>query len=242
MKARRAPAEETIAPPKWWAQILPGNGRAADLAWADAAEKITTDAHPERAALGIPLHATTREIGARARAVRARWQEDDRRRNGGAQHRIPAKVAGLGRALDLVIEDDGRRTLLPLAGSLLLAPADAFDRAPGAGRIYIVRGKLEDERAPESGEKGAEAFRKWHARAPDLVGYIDTPPPAGERIGRAVRIGYASDKWTKPGEFVEYEHDFTTPGPLVYSTGEERPRALILVGGRFTITKRGIVE
>lgn len=241
MKVRATGRTKNTAAPKWWGRIDDGPGRAAELAWCDAAQDAT-EHDGDGSKIGIPSHATRADVVARVRAVRRKWAEADRRRNPGTTHAIPAKAAALGRALDIVIEDDGRRTKLALRGSLLLAPVDAFDRRAGAGRLFIVRGKLEDTRAPTAGEKGAEAFKKWHARPADLVGYVDTPPPAGVLIGRAVRIGYASDKWNRARSFVDYEHDFTAPGPLVYSTGEERPRALVLVGGRFTITNRGIVD
>lgn len=234
-------AAATVKPPKWWGRIDDGPGRAAELAWADAAQDAT-EHDGDGSKIGIPSHATRAEIVARVRAVRRKWAEHARRKNPGVAHAIPAKVTCLGRALDLVCEDDGARSKLSLRGCLLLAPPDAFQRSPGAGRIYIVRGKLEDTREPNAGEKGAEAFRRWHSRAADLVGYVDTPPAAGVLLGRGVRIGYASDKWNRAGRSVDYEHDFTAPGPLVYSTGEERPRALVLVGGRFTVTNRGIVD
>ena len=241
-------ATKTTKPPKWWGRIDEGPGRLAELAWSEHAAKLArvgaqTPSNEERAALGIPPYTSAAEIRARARAVREKWAAAERRKNpGNISHAIPAKVTCLGRALDLVCEDDGARSKLSLRGCLLLAPPDAFQRAPGSGRIYIVRGKLEDTREPNASEKGAEAFKRWHSRAADLVGYVDTPPPAGVLLGRGVRIGYASDKWNRAGRSVDYEHDFTAPGPLVYSTGEERPRALVLVGGRFTVTNRGIVD
>lgn len=161
-------------------------------------------------------------------------------------HRVPAITAHLGRALDVVIErNDGEREKWDeIRGFQLLAPADAMDRSPGAGRLYVVAGKLEDREPVELGDHAdaEHTYQQWHRRPADVTGRIEVPDAIGVPLGRAIRIGYKSDKFGRKGAEVAYEHDFSEPYPRVYVTSRKAPRAMVLSGGNFTVSGRGIED
>jgi hypothetical protein len=185
-----------------------------------------------------------------ARAMRRQldWIEtleprDNRRRRNPA-HTIPRRVAQLGTVLDLVVERDGAREIYreEIRGAFLLAPENGMERSPGGGRLYIVRGELSGKRPIEEGDapRAQETYEEWHrSHGPDAIGMLQVPDAVDVPVGRAVRIGYKSDKFG--GKVASYEHDFEDPQPRVYSTGGDPPRALVIVGGGFTLSGRGIV-
>lgn len=161
----------------------------------------------------------------------------------GPSHRIPARTVELGEVLDLVVELNGERLIYrdEVRGMWLLAPDNAMDRAEGGGRLYLVRGELAGGRDPEDARpEGQRTFERWHqSHGPDQIGSLEVPDSVGVPVGRAVRIGYKSDKFG--GKTAAYEHDFESPFPKVYATRKDNPKALVIVGGGFTVSPRGIV-
>ena len=159
-------------------------------------------------------------------------------------YRIPAVTARLGAALDLVTESSGKRTRHDLGDDWqLLTDADAIDRTDGRARLYLVRSELSDK-VPNRLDRASaiRTFERWHDRRPEFIGGLhDLPDKIGQPIGRAVTIGYRSDKWKQPGKTIDYQHDFRDGRPpLVYVDQTHNPRAFLLTGGSIRVTERGI--
>lgn len=162
-----------------------------------------------------------------------------------ARKTIPALTVSLGRTLELVtLEGDNVTTWSEVNGWYLLTTANAFDQPPGRASLFIVPGEFEaDLGAVEDESAAARAYRRWHERDFDFVGLLDVPDSAGTKIGRALRLDYASDKWNRRGRVIEYTHDFTDGGalpPVVYVRNRANPKAFVLSGGHMQITEAGI--
>lgn len=160
-------------------------------------------------------------------------------------YRIPPVTVHLGEALDLVTQGNGKRTRHDLTGWQVLTDADATERSDGRARLYLVKGELSDK-VPNNIDRNS-AVRTWQIwnrkPRPDLVGGIyDLPEKIGQHIGRAVSIGYRSDKYGKTGKSIDYDHDFREGAkpPLVYADNATDPRALVVTGGSIRVTGRGI--
>jgi len=118
-------------------------------------------------------------------------------------------------------------------------------RAEGTEWRDVLRsrnGSRNDEAETEAGATYAE----WHEREPEQVTHAeDLPDVIGIYIGRALRIGYRSDKWHERGQTEDYDHDYTEQGydpPEVWADHADlsRARAIVIVGGNQRITADGI--
>ncbi len=160
-----------------------------------------------------------------------------------ARKLIPPVTVSLGRALELVtLEGDNVTRWDEVAGWHLLTTADAFNREPGYASLFIVPGEFTGDLG-DAPTAAARAYRRWHKRDFDMVGALEVPDSAGTKIGRALRLDYASDKWNRRGAIIEYTHDFTEDEalpPIAYVRNREDPKAFVLSGGHMTITERGI--
>jgi hypothetical protein len=89
-------------------------------------------------------------------------------------------------------------------------------------------------------DKGAlNVFRRFNGFDPTEIQQIHIP---GLKLGKNwVKLGdvselcYLSDKWH--GEMIEYSHTFDDP-PLLLT--DPSSKVLLIAGGKFKITKRGI--
>lgn len=82
---------------------------------------------------------------------------------------------------------------------------------------------------------------QWHRRNPQGIYEIDIDLEPGQpwvELGAAKEIVYQSDKWDYEKKF--YEHKFAPGYPrlLAHPTDD----ALLIVGGKFQITKRGLLR
>ncbi len=167
-----------------------------------------------------------------------------------ARKLIPPVTVSLGRTLELVtLEGDNVTRWDEVAGWHLLTTADAFDREAGYASLFIVPGEFRTEDYGDPDDFGgdetayARAYRRWHQRDFDMIGMLKIPDSAGTKIGRALRLDYASDKWNRRGAVIEYTHDFTEGDalpPVAYVRNRKDPKAFVLTGGHMTITERGI--
>lgn len=175
------------------------------------------------------------------------------RKNPPAHLHIPATVAQLGHVLDLTTQSDATRTTWEagdVGGLIMATDADAMDRKPGTAALYLLRGStrkasLMPNQAPII-EDAQQTYEQWHERDPrHVVTLDDLPDLIGIYIGRALRIGYRSDKWHERGTTEDYDHDYTEPGyepPEVWADHVHlgQARAIVIVGGNQRITADGI--
>ena len=112
--------------------------------------------------------------------------------------------------------------------------------------IYLLPTKNAETRSVPTSETtrkhGRAMFRKWSAFLPDNLIAFKVPDSAVElhKIGVAVAIQYASNKWT--GKTISYIHDFTR-APVVYADRSKNIRAvgILATNGKTLCTARGIV-
>ena len=88
-------------------------------------------------------------------------------------------------------------------------------------------------------EKSAKLFRRWAARDPVQVGTITVGDYGMKPYGRAKHIVYRSDKW-HPGDTEDYIHKFGKNVRMAVSSGKPA-KAMMISGGRLTVTERGLV-
>ena len=95
-------------------------------------------------------------------------------------------------------------------------------------------------------EHAAELYERWNEREAEHVTDVDgLPDLIGIYVGRAMRIGYSSDKWNARGKSIDYEHDFSERGHIAPECWADTAdladaRALAIVGGTMRITEDGI--
>jgi hypothetical protein len=92
---------------------------------------------------------------------------------------------------------------------------------------------------PDDIERAAELYREFREEEPRVAGFRDISlPEAVFEIGVCQFIGYLT---THAGKETAYVHGFA-PGsqPSLYTSG--RRSELLLLGGRFRMTPRGIVD
>jgi hypothetical protein len=163
---------------------------------------------------------------------------------------VPKTVVQLGTVLDLSTVRGRARTLWEgsdVGGMLLCTSARGMDGAPGRAPLYLLRvdRRLNPDNPP--GETAAaDTYERWHERAPDGIAELDgLPDDLPHYIGRALRVGYRSDKWGKRGEVKDYDHDYTEPGyapPGVWADDPDlsKARAILVRGGNQRVTEEGI--
>jgi hypothetical protein len=151
---------------------------------------------------------------------------------------------GTARQLDAV---DGRRWSWKVREAWpVFVPEGAEQLAAGAGRIYIVRptGASAPSDPPAPGTRASDTFREWHAFDPSEQYQLDVPAVAefGPAVGSACGIIYRSDKYGDG--VIDYDHTFKSGAePSIAVVGTiDSPRAILLRGGAFRITRRGIVD
>jgi len=88
-------------------------------------------------------------------------------------------------------------------------------------------------------EKSAKLFQRWAARDPVEVGKLRISDYQMKPYGRARHIVYRSDKW-HPGRTEDYIHDFGPKVRMAMAAGSP-PAAIMISGGRLTVTERGLV-
>jgi hypothetical protein len=128
---------------------------------------------------------------------------------------------------------------------------DEYIRAPSAAEAKAhARATIAKQRArtgnPQHGGAAADTYERWHRRAPGEVCELDKlPDDLPHYIGRALRIGYRSDKWHGRGDAEDYDHDYTEPGyspPGVWADDPDlaKATAIVIRGGNQRITPGGI--
>jgi hypothetical protein len=126
----------------------------------------------------------------------------------------------------------------------VLVPAGAEQLAPGAGRLFLVPPPSSTSSAPPEPSAAAATFAEWHGFDARRLYAHDVPlcEEFGAPVGRALRIVYRSDKWDR--KHIDYDHTFKASDPPAVSIlgTAEAPRAILVRGGVFRTTARGLVD
>lgn len=163
---------------------------------------------------------------------------------------VPPETVLLGFVLDLVVEDSAGEVRLAIDewhGWAMVTTPGGMDATAGRARLYLLdRGETRDEGDLDAGKPrllASDTYARWHRRGAERLLELTVPDTIGYPQGRVRRIGYRSDKWSKRGEFEDYEHDFPEgEEPLLYTDTEflDDAHAALLVGGQMRITEGGI--
>ena len=84
------------------------------------------------------------------------------------------------------------------------------------------------------------AYHEWHQQPHRGVKHVDIDLNNDDvwvEIGKLVRIDYWSDKWDR-GDSAIYTHKSSKPGIFRHPTAD----AILICGGRFEISKRGLIR
>lgn len=164
-------------------------------------------------------------------------------------YRIPAQTVLLGTVLDLDVDRNATTRIFieEWKGWLMLTSTTAMDLQRGRARLFLVKmpARVRSSSGRRTSLRGAEVFERWHEREPESALQYEVPDSIGFIQGRALRIGYSSDKWKPRGKHVHYDHSFIEHGarpPKLYTDRAtiETSRAAVLVGGDMGISERGI--
>lgn len=164
----------------------------------------------------------------------------------GALASNPPKFVQIGTARQLDAVDGRRYSWKVREAWPVFVPEGAEQLPAGAGRIYIVRptGASAPSDPPAPGTRASDTFREWHAFDPSEQYRLDVPAVVefGPAVGVAYCIIYRSDKYGDG--MIDYDHKFKADSePTIAVVGTlESPRAILLRGGAFRITRRGIVD
>src|SRR4029077_13605581 len=97
---------------------------------------------------------------------------------------------------------------------------NGFELQPGRSKLFLFRQSDDEQARARDYSRAARAYERWHKREAKRVDVQDVPDELKHYQGRALRIGYSSDKWGARGKRRAYEHDFTGRGgrpPLLYT-------------------------
>ncbi len=86
----------------------------------------------------------------------------------------------------------------------------------------------------------AKITERFKARAAESTHEISIPKVPLKNLGTAVHIVYRSDKWN-PGHDVDYIHDFKDGVQLYCGPTLKNPQVFLCMGGKLTVTERGLV-
>jgi hypothetical protein len=92
----------------------------------------------------------------------------------------------------------------------------------------------------KAAERAARDFKRfhWDDEAREIIEATAPGVPRGAvlyQLGELVQIVYRA---SKAGDVFDWEHDFKTPRPALAAT---RAGGLVIVGGSYSVTDRGIV-
>jgi hypothetical protein len=141
---------------------------------------------------------------------------------------IPARLVKLGRALDVRIELGDKRMKLAWTTPHWLC-CDVRNRT-----LFIIPQPQTDGRRPVArSTRAAASYRQFHDFEPSADVRTKVRTRAPKFRGRAVTIGYRSNKWT--GKAVSYEHEFEGR-PRVTQIGD----VYRIAGAGLRVTSRGV--
>ena len=159
----------------------------------------------------------------------------------------PGDVALLGTVLEIQVErdEDGQGVLHKFAGNV----TPNLYWSPSLRSLLVFPEKHvrwvghlgpDQELFKSAGaEKSAKLFRRWAARDPVQIGKLQVSDYKLKPYGRAVHIVYRSDKW-HPGRTEDYIHTLGPKVRIAVGPGTP-PKAIVISGGRLTVTERGLV-
>lgn len=157
----------------------------------------------------------------------------------------PRNFVELGRARELVV-DTGRAYSWTIGDDWrVLTPSGAEHLAAGQGRLFIVP-PPPDKRGTPAPEPtaAAETFERWHGFEPGKSLEIEVPlvEEFVTPLGKSRSIVYRSHKWDRKRK--DYEHLFSRrlPPDVLIVGSVEAPRAVLVRGGEFRVTSRGLVD
>jgi hypothetical protein len=148
-----------------------------------------------------------------------------------------ADLVELGRFLDARVSDDeGDEQLVKTAAPLLWSEA--------ARALIVLRGFKLPRPQPirPRGSKAERVYRRWtlgRDPATERTAELALPDAPWSTLGRALTVGYRSDKFHERGDTQDYEHEFGR-SVVCYLRQAGARGVVVFRGGSLRVTARGI--
>jgi hypothetical protein len=165
----------------------------------------------------------------------------------------PGDLALLGTTLELEVErdSDGEVEVHRFSGdgpnlywspklkALLIFPGG---RKPAKAEEFPPLGSREAAKLFKASgvDPSAKLFRRWAARQPVQRSILKVPKVSLRPHGRVRHVVYRSSKWKSDGRTDDYIHR-TGKNVRMAVGGRGNPTAIVINGGRLTVTERGLV-
>lgn len=161
--------------------------------------------------------------------------------------RVPRELVFLGYVLDAIIEKDG--TVIKVKDDwynwFLCTTPGAERLASGRASLFLLDSGVYMGIEKKPSKKARRTYFEWSKNTPQQTFEASVPDDFPYLQGRIIRIGYASDKWTRRGRYENYDHDFYESGgipPLIRTDKKDiaKSKGAVIKGGTMSITARGI--
>jgi len=106
--------------------------------------------------------------------------------------------------------------------------------------VIAIKKPKHMRRLPDISKKGgaARAYKRFMARDPENTYEIDMYGYPLKKMGKACHYVYWSDKWNDDSEYI---HDLGKGVELYCGPTKKKPEVFLCVGGKLTLTERGLV-
>lgn len=152
-----------------------------------------------------------------------------------ALSKVPDEIAELGRVVDIYVErPDGQIEQHAWRGRNPLLLWDAKQKAI----LFVYRLKHGRPRKVHADGTAAHVYEKWSGFEADTERDVSIPVVRLKKIGRALSIGYRSDKFE--GKLKTYDHPHGAKVSVYYAKGPRGEKVYAIRGGSLRVTSRGI--
>jgi len=115
--------------------------------------------------------------------------------------------------------------------------------SPKHRAVVAIKKPTSAKKEPKVSRRGgaAKVSERFHARPAKKTWEMEIPRVPLELVGPAEHIVYRSDKWSATGETTDYIHEFNDGVKLYCGPSLKNPRVFLCMGGKLTVTERGLV-
>lgn len=161
--------------------------------------------------------------------------------------RVPREIVFLGYVLDAIIERDNQviKVKNEWHNWFMCTSPGAERLSSGRSSLFLLDSGIYKGIDKKPSQKARQTYYEWTKNNPKQTFETGVPDDFPYVQGRIIRIGYASDKWTRRGRYENYDHDFYDCGgiaPIIRTDKKDiaKSNGAVIKGGSMRITSRGI--